>query len=65
MLNAPFWDGDDLKDILKWLSKYSGVKMDYQYMNKQAKNRRINVSSNFAKPALNIQGGTPALAAIN
>ena len=30
LINPPFWDGDPLKDVLSWVSKYAGVTINYK-----------------------------------
>ena len=58
LINAPFFDGDLLSDVLRWFSKYTGVAIDMSFA---AKDARIPTSSNFAKPFLMLTGGTPAI----
>lgn len=66
LINAPFYDGDDLKTALKWLSKYSGIRINVdKYTADKAADRRLPVSSNFSKPAIMLPGGTPVLDGIN
>lgn len=66
LINAPFYDGDDLRTALRWLSKYSGIRIEVnKYTAAEADNRRLPVSSNFSKPAIMLPGGTPVLDGIN
>lgn len=64
LINAPFFDGDDLKLVMRWFSKYAGIEINMDYANQDPDQRRLPTSSNFSKPFFMFPGGTPAIEAI-
>lgn len=64
LINAPFYDGDDLVTVMKWMSKYSGIEINMDFASSSVEGRTLPISSNFAKPALMLTMGTPVIEGI-
>lgn len=61
LINTPFWDGDLATTALDYLCNYAGVEYVKTYMDV---NSRLPRSSNYMKPAVNINQGTSVREAI-
>jgi len=61
LINVPFWDGDPLHVVISFLSKYGGIKVNYD----STADRRAPLprSREFSAPAVNFPMGTTVIEA--
>lgn len=72
LVNAPFWDGDELGDVADWLSSYGGIEISFNAPlgssggGGSAGDRTTPLprSVDFEKPAINFPMGTSVLDAL-
>ena len=61
LVNAPFWDGDEIGDVADWLGAYGGIQISFAHGDRKLPLPR---SSDFEKPAINFTMGTSVIEAL-
>jgi hypothetical protein len=61
LVNAPFWDGDQIGGVADWLSKYGGLATNWTYGTRTVELPR---STDFESPYVNFVLGTSVLEAL-